>query len=393
LRGAFAIVQMSLAMVLLIGAGLMLKSLEKLLHVDGGFRTESVVSAELDLESARYEKDPAVIGFWQQTLDRVRVLPGITRAAIATDIPLTDYHSRTDISFEGMPAPANGAYPHPDLHEVSAGYLDTLRISLLRGRDIADSDTATSALVGLINNRLAQQYFAGQDPVGKRFMFGRPKPGVAPKWWTIVGVVEDTKLYGLANPSRYEVYRSYQQADSSDMNILLRSGSDPATVIPQIRQAVAGVDSTQALFNVETMSQMLSDNTSDRRSTVVLLASFSGLALLLAAIGIYGVLSYSTSRRTQEIGVRMALGAQRGDVLRLVLGECAWLVGISVAAGVAAAFGLTRLLSGLLFGVSSSDPVTFALATGILVIVAFMACWIPARRAIKVDPMVALRYE
>jgi putative ABC transport system permease protein len=394
LRGAFAIAEMAMAMVLLIGAGLMLKSLENLLHVDGGFRVERVLTGEVDLGSARYNGDAPKINFWRQTLYRVRVLPGVVSAGLGSAIPLTDNHDRTDITFDGMAEPANGAYPHPDLHSISAGYLQTLQVPLLRGRDFADSDTETSAPVVIINHSLAQHYFPDRDPVGQRMAFGHfATAGPVSKWRTIVGVVADTKLYGMANPSRYEIYLPFRQYAREVMTILVRSAQEPASLAPEMRQAVAQVDSTQALFGVSTMTELLDADTAGQHSTLVLLGVFSGLALALAAIGIYGVLSYSTARRTNEIGIRMALGAQRSDVLSLVLGECAWLAGIAVAGGAIAALLLTRLMSKLLFGVHSADPLTFVLAAAILAGVAFLACWIPARRAMRVDPMIALRYE
>ncbi len=393
LRAAFAVAEIALAMVLLIGAGLMIKSLARLLRVDGGFRTDNVLTMELELDGTRYSNTPAVLNFWQQSLDRVRAIPGVKIAAIGTALPLTGDHSRTDISFADMATPERGQYPHPDVHVISGGYIEAMGIPLLKGRSIADTDTETSPLVGLINEKLAQRYFKDQDPIGKQFMWGRVTPGKAPKWMTVVGIVADTKLYGLDNPSRFEVYVPYRQNEQQDMHVVVRSSVDPGSLTSSVREALASVDKNQPAFGIATMQKMESDAVSDRRSTLLLLSVFSGFALLLAGMGIYGVIAFSTARRTHEIGIRVALGAQRGDILRMILGECARLAFLGVGIGVVAALGLTRLMSTMLYGVGASDPLTFVAVAGILILVAFAACWLPARRAMRVDPMIALRYE
>jgi putative ABC transport system permease protein len=393
LRAGFAVAEMALAMVLLVAAGLLFESLRRLLAVDPGFRTEQVLTMEVDLGSARYAQEKAVVNFWQRALEQVRAVPGVQTAAVGTVVPLTDNHNRTDILFEGLPVPERGQYPHPDYHLVSPGYLAALGIPLLRGRDFTESDNPNSMLVGLINNRVAQRYFAGQDPIGKRFKWGHAAATEKTKWVTIVGVVGDTKLYGLENPSRLEIYAPYQQQPDPHMNLIVRSAVDPGSLVPAIRAAVAAVDKDQPVFDISTMEQMEADATAGRRSTLMLLGLFSALALLLAAIGVYGVLASSTMRRTHEIGIRMALGAQQGDVLRLVLGECGRLTLVAVAIGALAAAGFTRLMSSLLYGVSASDPLIFAVVAVAVAAVALAACWIPARRAVRVDPISALRYE
>ena len=393
MRGAFAVAEIALAMVLLIGAGLMVKSLSRLLRVDSGFRTENVLTMEFNLNSSRYASNPPILNFWQQALEKVRALPGVRSAGVATAVPLTFDHSRTDISFAGMPVPARGQYPHPDIHVVSSGYVESLGIPLIRGRSVQDTDTETAPQVGLINDKLAERYFKDQDPIGKQFMWGHPRPDRPTTWITIVGVVGDTKLYGLANPSRYEVYVPYRQNVSSDMYLVVRSAVDPASLIGTIRGAVATLDKDLPAFSIATMQAMETNAVSDRRSTLLLLTAFSGFALLLAGMGIYGVIAFSTARRTHEIGIRVALGAQRGDVLRLILGECARLALLGVGIGVTAALALTRLMSTMLYGVSANDPLTFIGVAAVLIAVAFAACWLPARRAMRVDPMIALRYE
>jgi putative ABC transport system permease protein len=391
LRSGLVIAETALALVLLAGAGLMMRSLYRLLRVNPGFQPESVVEMEMNLRSAQYSKDPAVRNFWQQVLDRVRVLPGVEAAALGTNIPLTDDHGRSDITIEGQPVPGPGEFPHPDFHSISTDFVRALGVPLLRGRTFSEGDNENAPLVALVNSSVAKRFWPGQDPLGKRFLLGHP--GLDTKWVTIVGVVGDTKMYGLANPSRLEIYLPFRQDTENDMNLVVRSGTDPASLVPAIRAAVAAVDKDQPVSGVETMKQLVSDSVSTRRLTLVLLGLFSGLALVLAAIGIYGVMAYSVAQRTHEIGIRIAVGAQQKDVLGLVLREGARLALWGVAFGVVAALGLTRLLSTLLFGVSASDPLTYAGVAVLLVVVALLACYIPARRALNVDPMVALRYE
>jgi len=391
-RNVLVIAEVSLALILLVGAGLMMKSLYRLLSVDPGFRPDRVLTMEMSLRTSQYDKDAAVLNFWQQVLDRVRALPGVEDAALGTGIPLTDNHSRTDITVEGMALPKPGSFPHPDVHRVSPEYVSTLGVRLLGGRAFTDADSETAPRVAMINAMAAQRLFPGGNPVGKRFMFGRPsaKP---PKWIAIVGVVGDTKLYGLANPSRLEVYLPLRQSAPSEMNLVVKSGIDPAALTSAIRHAIASIDKDQPIFAIATMRKLVGDSVSTRRITLILLGLFSGLALVLAAIGIYGVISYSVAQRTHEIGIRMALGAQRGDVLRLILAQGVKIAGAGAAIGIGLSLGLTRLMANLLFAVSAADPPTFAAVAIVLVAIAMLACYIPARRILRVDPTIALRYE
>jgi predicted permease len=395
LRGILAVAEVALALVLLTGAGLMMKSLYRLMSVDPGFHPDRVLKMEMDLRTQQYEKDPAIRAFWQRVLDGVRALPGVENAGVGTVVPLTDNHNRTDITVEGMVEPALGIYPHPDFHEVSPGYTETLGISLLRGRTFTEADVEGAQLVALVNSTLAKKFFPDADPIGKRFMFGRmsQKDKSKWKWITIVGVVGDTKLYGLANPARLEVYVSCLQYPSNGMHLVVRSGVDPAAMTSAIRGVVASIDKDQPIFDISTMNEVVTNSVSTRRITLVLLGLFSALALILASIGIYGVISYSVAQRTHEIGIRMALGAHQFDVLRMVLGQGAKIALIGIGIGIVAAFGLTRLMASLLFSVRAFDPITFAGVAILLTVIALAACYIPARRAMRVDPMVALRYE
>ncbi len=392
LRVVLATVEIALALVLMAGAGLMMRSLYRLLSVNPGFRTDHVLTMEMDLRTQQYSSDSAVHNFWQQLLDRTRALPGIEGSALGTVVPFTGDHDRSDVTIEGMPAPRPGSWPHPDVHMVSPGYVSTLGIPLLRGRTFTQSDNENAPWVGMINAKLAREFFAHENPVGKRFAFGHAtEPN--PHWITIVGVVNDTKLYGLANPSRLEVYLPFRQHVSRDMTLLLRSRVAPAALISSIRGVVGSIDKDQPIFAISTMDQLRDQSVTARRMTLFLLGAFSGLALALAAIGIYGVISYAVARRTHEIGIRMALGAQHSTVLGMVLGQGGRIALVGIGIGIIGALGLTRLMSSLLFSVSAYDPVTFAGVAILLALVALVACYIPARRAMRVDPIVALRHE
>jgi len=392
-RAILAIAEISLALILLVGAGLMMKSLYRLLAVNPGFHPEQVLTLEMNLRTSQYEKKPGILNFWQQALDRVHALPGVSDAALGTALPLTDNHSRTDVTIEGMALPKPGSFPHPDTHIVSPGYVRTLGVPLLRGREFDAADTENAPQVAMINARMAKQYFANENPVGKRVMFGHPSATDAPKWMTIVGVVGDTKLYGLDNPSRLELYMPFRQTVSSHMQLIVKSAVDPAALASSIRGAVAEIDKDQPVIGVSTMKELIVNSVSMRRITLIILGVFSGLALALAAIGIYGVISYSVAQRTHEIGIRMALGAGKIDVLRMILAQGARIAGAGIAIGIAASFGLTRLLTKLLFSVSPADPVTFGAVAILLVLVVLLASYIPARRTLRVDPIIALRYE
>ena len=392
-RTVLASAEIAFALVLLVGAGLMTRSLYLLLSVDSGFRAEHVMKVEMSLRTEQYDKDPAIRNFWQKLLDGVRALPGVRSAAVGTAIPLTDDHWRTDIWVEGQPLPDPASFPHPDMHVVSPDFLSTMGIRLLHGRAFVETDRENAPLVALVNEAFAQQLFPGGDPLGRRIQRGRPRPGRPQRWMTIVGVVADTKMYGLAQKARMEVYLPYRQVASNGMALVVKSAGDPAALTSDIRRVVASIDKDQPIFGVQTMQQVLNNSVSTRRITLILLSLFSALALVLSAIGIYGVVSYSVAQRIREIGIRMALGAQRSDVLRLVLGQGARISSIGIAIGIAASLLLTRLMTKLLYSVSAADPATFLAVALLLALIALAACYIPARRTTRVDPLMALRQD
>ncbi len=392
-RGLLVVVEVALALMLLVGAGLMMKSLSRLLSVDPGFRPDHLLTMSMSLRTSKYRTDAAESAFWHGVLDRVRALPGVQDAALGTAIPLTDDHERTDITFEGMALPNPGSFPHPDVHVISSGYVSTLGMSLLRGRTFTDTDQHNTPLVALVNAKVAETFFATGNPVGRRFLFGHPSATKAPEWVTIVGIVGDTKLYGLANPSRLEVYVPFDQAMTSDMDLVVRSANDPAAETSAIRQTVASIDPDQPIFAISTMSELVDRSVAARRATFELLGWFSALALVLATIGIYGVMSYSVAQRTREIGIRLALGASRWEILNLVLTQGAAITGVGLATGVLASLGLTHLMAKLLYSVSAVDPGTFAGVAVLLSVVAMLACYLPSRRMLRVNPTVALRDE
>lgn len=393
LRAVFVVAELALSLILLAGAGLMMKSLHLLLSVSPGFQTERLLTMEMDLRTSQYDKDPAIINFWQSVLDRVRALPGVQSAAVGTHIPLTDSHGREDITIEGMPLPKPGSFPHPDDHTVSDAFVRTLGIPLLQGREFVETDNEKGAPVVMINAKLARLYFPNGDAVGKRLMFGHPDPSKQPQWLTIVGVLGDTKMYGLANPARLEVYVPFHQSANRHMDVLVRSRVDPSAMTAAIRSEIAAIDKDQPIFAIATMQELISASVAGRRFTLILLGLFSGLALVLAAIGIYGVISYSVAQHTRDIGIRMALGASQTQVLRDVLSLGVRLTGIGLLLGLLGALLATRVLTSLLYGVASTDALTLTAVSVVLTVVALFASYLPARRATRVDPIVALRYE
>jgi putative ABC transport system permease protein len=393
-RAILAVAEVSLALVLLVGAGLMMRSLSRLLAVDPGVETDRVLTMSVGLRADRYDAEVAQHQFWQALLDRTRELPGVESAALGTGVPLTNNHSRRDISIDGL-AFEVGALPHPDVHIVSPDYARALGIRLVRGRVFADADREQAPRVGMINRSLAEQYFDGGDPIGRRFAFGRFTFGrgqvESVPWITIVGVLDDTRMYGLDNPSRLEVYLPMAQSVPDGMTLVVKAATDESALVAPIRAVVAALDRDQPIAAIGTLNDLRDQSVSTRRVTYVLLVLFSALALVLAALGIHGVMSYGVAQRAGEIGIRLALGAPASDVLKIVLGQGLAIAATGIVVGTALAFGLTRLMGSLLFAVSAADPVTFVGVGAVVAAIAVLACAIPGWRALRVDPQTALR--
>ena len=319
-------------------------------------------------------------------------MPGVVSAGYTTAVPLTWKGGTNSFVVEGRePGPGQDA----NFRQVSTGYMETIGIKLREGRYLNDRDDSQAQPVAIINATMAHQFWQGENALGRRFKLGGPDS--EGPWLTVVGIVGDVKQMGLEAPAKAEMFFHYQQRGGTLWNIprdlVVRTTGDPLSIVPGVRQAIWSVDSAQPISNIRTMDEILSEEVAQRRVGMTMLVAFAALALLLASLGIYGVISYSVTQRTQEIGIRMALGASRGDVLRLVMKDGLRLAVTGVAIGLGAAFAMTRLMAGLLYGVSANDPRTLVVVTVLLTSVALIACYVPARRATKVDPMIALRYE
>ena len=394
LQNAMIIGEVALAMVLLVGAGLLIKTFERLSDQYSNLRAGSVLSARTQLPEKRYEQPARRFAFYKQVLEKVQALPGIVSAAYTTSVPLDWRGGTNGISIEGRPA-ERGQIFDANHRQISPDYFSAIGIPLLQGRLFNDGDNENSMRVAIINKTMAREFWPNEEPVGKRFKPSRPDS--PDPWITIVGVVADLKQMGAEEPVKPEMYFPYQQmADQpwyAPRDLIIRASVPPLTLTTAITNKVHEIEPDQPVSNVRTMSQVLGEEFGQRQTGTILLGFFAGLAMLLAAIGLYGVLSYYVSQRIPEFGVRMALGAQSRDILFLVLRRGMGLASAGLVIGAVASFVLTRFMETLLFEVSSSDPLVFGSIAALLLGVAFAACAIPARRATRVDPMVALRYE
>ena len=392
LRGLLVTAEVAISLVLLIGAGLLINSFLRLRNVDPGFRADNLLTMRIVLPKPRYEQFERRSAFYTDLVQRVQSLAGVRSAAITTNLPLYRQGNSISISIEGQPAPPPGQERIVVTRIISPGYFDTMSIPLLRGRNVTEQDTETTPNVVVISETMARRYWPGEDAVGKRIAAGRV---TSPEdWIQVVGVVKDVRQFELNAEPKPQMYLSYRQAGFFEpRDLVVKTDVDPSSLAATVRKAVWEIDKDQPVSNIQTMEEILADSIARQRFSMLLLAIFAGVALVLAGVGIYGVMSYSVAQRTHEIGIRMALGAQTGAVLKLAVGYGMKLVIAGIVIGLIAAFALTRVMATLLFGVTATDPTTFTLISVLLIAVAAVASYVPARRATRVNPIIALRYE
>ena len=388
---ALAVGETAVSLVLLAGAGLLLKSFVRILEVKPGFEPEGVLTMRVSLPEQKYSRPEQVRAFYSKLMERVQGLPGVEAAGAINILPLSGGNQSGTISVDTRAVPPDQTTPEADWRTVTPGFFRALRIPLIRGRYLDERDAETSPPVAVVDETLAHTYWPNEDPIGKRLKRGggqSPAP-----WTTVVGVVGHVRYRTLTAPSRVEVYWPESQSPNSGMSLAIRTSADPIHLASTVQKVVQEADPDQPVYRVATMRDLMADSVAGQRVAMILLAVFAGLAVLLAAIGIYGVLAYSVAQRTHEIGIRMALGAERAAVLRMVTCDGLTLAALGVVIGIAGALGLTQLIASMLFAVRPTDPLTFISVSLLLVAVALISSYIPARRATKVDPMVALRYE
>jgi putative ABC transport system permease protein len=391
-RSILVVAEIALSFVLLIGAGLLIKSFSRLIQGDLGFRPESVLALEAFPSPATYpSKEPEKLrAYVDRSVENLRAIPGVESAGAINFLPLTGFWGPQEFTIEGRPDPPKGQEYAADNRVITPDYFKTMGIPLLRGRAFAAADSPDSPHVAIVSASLARRFWNADDPVGKRLKLG---DSTKPDWTEIVGVVGDVHSFGLEEKLHDDLYRPFSQVYFPIVAFTVRAKGDPAQITTAAKAAIWAVNPVQPFYKIIPMETLAAESLALRRVSMLLLTVFSGIALLLAAIGIYGVLSYAVAQRTHEIGIRAALGAQQRDVLRLVLGDGMRLALTGLGLGLVASLALTRLMVSLLYGVGATDPVTFAGVAALSTSVALLACYLPARRAMRVDPIIALRYE
>jgi putative ABC transport system permease protein len=393
IHGALVVTEIALALVLLAGAGLLIESFSRLTRVNPGFNTDRLLTFKLSLPETKYKTDASEIAFYHELLDKISHLPGVRSASMENLPPFTTFALwgvATDVTLPGQESLPVAQRPNTAVRVVGSDYFQTMGIPLIQGRAFSPDELAAEKHVVIINSTFAQRYFPGSDPIGQKITIDMKDTNVPSE---IVGVVGDIHAGALSAAPWPTTYWPYPELAYSQMTMVVRTETDPLALAPPAREIVQGLDKDEPISHVATMDQLISDSVARSRFSTILLAVFAALAMILACIGIYGVMAYATAQRRNEIGIRMALGAQPRDVLRLILGQGAKLALLGAAIGVVGGLLLTRFLKSQLYGIAATDPLTFAAATVLLVAVALAACYIPARRAMQVDPMVALRYE
>ena len=389
LRGLLVVAEVALSLLLLVSAGLMIRSFMRLQEVSPGFNADRVLTMQLTLSRPDYSEDRQRAALLQQVLARIEAQPGVTSASATSTIPLGGGEVSRSFVVGGQPLPEPGKEPGAEYRAVAPHYFRTMGTPLLKGRDFTERDDAQSPGVVMINETMARRFWPNEDPVGKTLTL----VSLEKEPREIVGVVGDVRHFGLDAGAEAEMYVPYLQRPMPGVTLMIQSASAPGDVTAAVRNAVLEADRNLPVYNIRSMEEILADSVSSRRFNMLLLGIFAAIALVLAAVGIYGVMAYSVTQRTHEIGIRMALGAGRRDILKLVVGQGMILTLIGVCVGLAASLALTRLMASLLYGVTATDPLTFTGVSLLLTVIALLACYVPARRATKVDPMVALRYE
>jgi putative ABC transport system permease protein len=391
LRNGLVIAEVAFALVLLSGAGLLMKSFARLQNVNPGFNPRNALTFEISLPKIQYADDPSIVRFNNEAQRRIAALPGVQAAGFSTILPLAGTNSDWSFAIEGRSSNDNSPSPDEEKRQVSPDYFRALETPLIKGRLFSNADTVDAPPVIILNQTFAKKFWPNQDALGKRITFDNPKKTA--KWIIIVGVVGDIRHFGLEIDPKPEMYVPFAQEPYFTTIYVVRSSQDPRGLLPAIRREIQAIDPAVPLANVRTFDDVIADSVAPRRLSVVLLGVFAAVAVLLATVGIYGVISYLVVQRTHEMGVRMALGAQRCDVLRLVVGHALKLVGIGTVVGLVLAFLSTRALSALLYSVGAFDPTTFIFVTIALAAVALLASYIPALRATRADPLIALSHN
>jgi putative ABC transport system permease protein len=389
-RHVLAVVELAVALVLLVGAGLLVRSLAAIARTDLGFNPRNVLAMSIELPRQKYSEDARIVQFYQQVAERTAALPGVRSVGVGSSVLLGRLPNSAMLSVEGRPVQRNAVNIPVPYDTVTNGYFATLGIPLTRGRLFGPEDTAAAPARVIVNEALVHRFFPSDDPLGKRVTFGSPGDKDT-QWLTIVGVVADTRRGGVDRPVWAELYFPLTQSADPRLTVLVRTAGDPITVARAAQEQVWAVDPAQPIASIRTLDELVARAQANRRFTMLMLGAFAAAALLLAAVGIYGVIAYSTAQRTHEIGLRVALGASRADVLRMVLHDGVRIGALGTVIGLAVAALASRLLAGLLFGVSAHDPLTFVALPAGLMLVAVLASWIPARRALGVEPLRALR--
>jgi putative ABC transport system permease protein len=391
-RQARIVAEVALFVGVLAGAGLLFRSFLRLQSVSTGFVAEQVLTARLTPSGPNFASEADYLNFYSRVIEKLSVAPGVIDAGVINTLPL-DKGPTTGFRVEGRPIETPDKWPMVNYRDVSPNYFRAMGIPVVQGRAYTERDNTGAPLVMIINQQTAREIFPDENPIGKRITFGNVEQNGQPRWFEIVGVVANVRSLELREEPQAEIYFSTLQDYWPAMSIVVRSSVEPSTLAASVRQVVNEIDKSVPVSQVKTMDRIVSESITQPRFNLFLLGLFGTVAMLLSAAGIYGVTAYTVSQRTHELGIRLALGAQVGDVLKMILGQGMAVIGVGLALGLVAAFALMRLLRSLLFGVGENDPATFVAITIVLLIVALIACYIPARRAKKVDPLEALRAE